>query len=544
MWVGARAGARAFRAPAHTKTCMVESVCSLTSLARGLVVMGGLLGAVLGGVAPPARAQAEGGPPMPWPAEPVRCHLPGLATALRCASLSRPLVPEQPDSARFALHYAVLPAQARVKAADPVVFLVGGPGQSALSLAGPLAARFARLNAQRDLVFVDQRGTGRSAPLACPDDAPAAALQPLAQAWSLEDRLARLAACRQALAQLPHGDLRHYTTSLAMADLEALRQALGAEQLNLIGASYGSRAGLEYLRQQPQRVRRLLLDGVVPPDMRLPEAARTDNQAAWQALLAACRQEPACQQRHPQLAGQWAALLASLPRPVALQHPLTGQVQTVQLTATHLYSAVRAALYAPTLASALPEALALAARGQFQPLMALASGLSPGGMGLATGMHFSVVCAEDLPVQAAAQPLPTPGPAAPGAASALGLGDDLAQLYRRVCADWPRGQPAPGFAQLPASPAPVWLLSGGLDPVTPPRHGERVARSLGPLARHTVVPAWGHGVLGLACSGAAVQRFIQSSEPAQATAQADALLAKCAAGVPRPTMLRLAGETP
>jgi len=532
---------------------------------RALRLAAGAAVAAAALLATPATAKTEGGPPLPWPAEPVRCHLPGLATPLRCASLSRPLNPAADAGPRFALHYAVLPAQARVKAADPVVFLVGGPGQSALALAGPLAARFARLNAQRDLVFVDQRGTGRSAPLVCPDDEPAAVLQPLDQAWSLPDRLARLAACRQALAGLPHGDLRLYTTSLAMADLEALRQTLGVAQLNLIGASYGTRAGLEYLRQHPQRVRRLLLDGVVPPDMRLPEAARLDNQAAWQAVLAACRQEAACQQRHPDLAGQWAGVLASLPRQVQLQHPVTGQPQTVQLTATHLHSAVRAVLYAPALAAGLPEAVALAARGQFQPLLALASGLSPGGMALATGMHFSVLCAEDLPGSTPAAVVSAVSAAKPGAAAgtqasaptaapsaaqsapageAPGLGDDLAVLYGQVCADWPRGQPAPGFAQVPASPAPVWLLSGGLDPVTPPRHGERVARSLGPLARHSVVPAWGHGVLGLACSGPAVQRFIQSDEAAQAAAQADALLGKCAAAVPRPPALqwpRLAG---
>lgn len=480
-------------------------------------------------------------PPSPWSGPLTRCHLDGLPPPARCASLWRPLDAAAPGGAGFWLHYAVLPAVAQRKAPDPVVFLVGGPGQSAVDLAGVLAARFARLGQRRDLVFIDQRGTGRSAPLRCADDAPQAALMPLAQALDLPGRLDRLAQCRQALQALPHGDLRHYTTAEAAADLEAVRQALGVAQWNVVAFSYGTRLALEHLRQSAPAVRRMVLDGVVPPDMRLADSAAQDNAAAWQAVLDACRTEPACQRRHPDLAAQWAMVLRGLPRQVLLAHPVSGQPQPVQLTRAQVLGAVRGALYAPWLAAALPEAVAQAAQGRFQALMTLSAALAPGGLSLASGMHFSVVCSEDIAAPAASAPV---GAAVADANRATVPGPDLAQVYRQVCAAWPRGQVPAGFNQVAASPAPVWLLSGGLDPVTPPRHGARMAQALGPLARHSVVPAWGHGVLALGCAGEALQRFVAAPVAAQAAAQADAALADCAAGVGRPPAFVAPGAAP
>ncbi|OYU75537.1 MAG: cysteine protease, partial [Burkholderiales bacterium PBB5] len=271
------------------------------------------------------------GPAADWPAQLGPCRLDGLATALRCASLRRPLDPARPDGVQIALHYAVLPALSRHKADDPVVFLAGGPGQSATELAGPLAAAYQRLGQRRDLVFIDQRGTGRSAPLRCPDDAADAPQRSLAEQADDTARLARLQACRRALQALPHGDLRFYSTAIASADLDAVRAALGVARVNLIAASYGTRAALDYQRQFPTRVRRAVLDGVVPPDMRLADSAAQDNQATLDGVINACAAEPACARRHPALRAQWQALLAGLPRAVSLPHPGSGLPETVTL---------------------------------------------------------------------------------------------------------------------------------------------------------------------------------------------------------------------
>lgn len=486
--------------------------------------LSGLAAALLAG-APAAQAQATA-----LAAEAPRpCWLRGLPQAARCAALRRPLDPAQPQGVQIDVHYALLPAQARHKADDAVFFFVGGPGQSAIDLAAVLASRFGRLNQRRDLVFVDQRGTGRSAPLKCADDGERAVLQPLARRADAAQRLQRLRACREALQALPYGDLRFYTTELAVADIDAVRQALGIARINAIGASYGTRAVLSYLRQFPQSVRRAVLDGVVPPDMRLPEAAARDNQAALDALLQACAAAPGCAGRHPKLGEQLVALLAGLPRRVSLPHPVSAGLETVDMQRDTALALLRTPLYAPAMAAALPAAIAEAAAGRWAALAALADALGSGAGGLASGMHFSVVCSEDL----GAAPPPHPDDLAAAAAPGNVFGSAFADLYRQACTDWPRGSVSADFYTLPPAPAPTWLLSGGIDPVTPPRHGDRVAQALGAQARHTVVPQAGHGLLALVCVRDAVQRFITLDDDEAALAET-ASPAACAAALPRP----------
>jgi pimeloyl-ACP methyl ester carboxylesterase len=420
-----------------------------------------------------------------------------------------------------------------------VFFFAGGPGQSALALGGPVSGLLARLQNRRDIVLIDQRGTGRSAPLQCADALPT---RPLAAQFDPEQQIAELARCRQALQALPHGDLRFYTTTLAMQDAEAVRRQLGAQRVNLVGVSYGTRAALEYMRQFPQAVRRVVLDGVAPPDMVLPAAAAVDAETAFDVLLAACEAEAACRARHPALRGQWQQLLASLPVQAILPHPVTGRDERLQVSADMVRALARQALYSPSLASALPVAIGEAAAGRWAPLVGLASAQGGGRRSavLAQGMHFSVVCSEDLPGLEAAgpasasqsTPTPTPTSTAPAlpAAPVAGVGAELTALYRRVCADWPRGAVPAAFFTLARAPGATLLLSGGIDPVTPPRHGDRVARALGPLARHVVVPNAGHGVLALPCMRDVLFRFVDAASDGQALI----VDADCAAAIPRP----------
>jgi pimeloyl-ACP methyl ester carboxylesterase len=371
------------------------------------------------------------------------------------------------------------------------------------------------------VVLVDQRGTGRSAPLLCEDTPPTAALAEVIDAARQFDKLR---ACRARLQTLPHGDLRQYTTWIAMQDADAVRAALGATQVNVIGGSYGTRAALEYLRQFPQAVRRAVIDGVAPPDMVIPASFSTDNQAALEAVFAACEAESACRARHPSLRADWRALMASLPREVSVIHPVTGEPQKLQLTHDALVSLVRGPLYAPILASALPQAIADATRGRFDGLMGLAGALGGGRLGrISEGMHFSVVCAEDMPRLEQATD-------APGA----DFGNSFAAQYRETCKDWPRGSVPAAFYTLPPAPAPVLVLSGGADPVTPPRHGERVTRVLGAKARHVVVPQAGHGVMAIGCMRDALFRFIDADSDDEAM-KVDA---SCAATMPRPPAFR------
>jgi pimeloyl-ACP methyl ester carboxylesterase len=444
------------------------------------------------------------------------CRIDGVAHEALCGTLSRPLEAAREEGVQIELNYAVLPALARNKKPDPVFFLAGGPGQSAIDLAGTVSRLLSRFGQRRDIVLVDQRGTGRSAALDCGDEPPA---RPLSEQLDPQRQLQRALDCLRRLQALPHGDLRHYGTTAAMADLDAVRQALGAERINLVGVSYGTRAALEYLRLYPQQVRRVVLDGVAPPDMALPEASAPDAQAAFDALLQSCVQDAACRGRHPQLQQRWQSLLASLPRMVNVAHPLTGRDETLLLTRDMLLGMVRAALYAPSTASMLPAALDAAAQSRFGPLVGLASALAPARRqaALAQGMHFSVVCTEDLP-------------GASRQAPAADFGEGLAPLYREVCAFWPRGELAAGFRQLPPAPVATLLLSGGIDPATPPRHAERVAQALGAKARHAIVPNAGHGLLALPCVRDAVFRFVDAADDEQAL-RVDV---DCARDIPRP----------
>jgi len=468
----------------------------------------------------PARAAAATGP--------VPCRVAGIANEVRCGSVLRPLDPAQPEGRKIEVHYLVVPALARRKLPDPVFLLAGGPGQSAMALAPATLGWFTRLNNRRDLVFVDQRGTGQSAPLRC--DSPAR--QALAELGDPDAQLAQLKRCRTELARLPHAaqnaDLGHFTTWVAMRDLDAVRQQLGAEHINLVGASYGTRAALEYQRQFPTHVRRSVLDGVAPPDMALPVSFSRDTQAAFDAMLAACAAEPACQRRHPTLRADATALLASLPRRIATTHPVTGERESFVLQRDALLAMLRGPLYAPAIGAALPAALAEAVQGRFEPLFALggASGGRKAGE-VALGMHFSVVCSEDLPADAAAR-------AALAAAAAETPGADFGRsfeaTYGRICAGWPRGAVPAAFYRVPASATPVLLLSGGIDPATPPRHADRVARALGPKARQVVVANAGHGVMGVGCARDVLWRFLDAADDAAALA----VDATCLGQIPRP----------
>lgn len=445
------------------------------------------------------------------------CRLSGLENEAYCGSVRRPLDPAAPAGTQIDVQFAVLPALARNRKPDPVFFFAGGPGQSAMDLAGTVARMMSRVGNRRDVVLVDQRGTGRSAPLKCPEPAPT---QPLADAVGNAAMVARLQACRAQLQKLPHGDLRHYTTWVAMQDAEAVRVALGAGQINLIGGSYGTRAVLDYMRQFPQAVRRAVIDGVAPPDMALPAAFSTDNQAALDGLLDACAADPACATRYPHLRGDWQALLASLPREVSVAHPVTGQVERFSMERSTLLQLMRGPLYAPPLASVLPLAVTEAARGRFEPLMGLSTALTGGrSMQMAEGMHFSVVCAEDLPRLAKSGDKP-----------GADFGDAALAMYRRVCDGWPQGPVPVAFYTLPATPAATLVLSGGADPVTPPRHGARMAKALGAKARHVVVAQAGHGVMGIACMRDALFRFFDAVSDDEAL-KVDA---DCAKAIPRP----------
>lgn len=442
---------------------------------------------LLGGCRPGGHTHAEGLTP---------CRLPGIEREVLCGSVSMPENPDAPSGRVIDIHYVVVPAIARTAQSDPVFVLAGGPGQAARRVIGLTMPIFAELNARRDVVFVDQRGTGRSNTLDCPesDASLAATLDPSRLLESLRECLHGLAS-----------DTRQYATWIAVRDLDAVRRQLGAPRINLWGASYGTRVALEYLRQFPQQVRTVVLDGVAPPDMILPAAFSIDADAALAALVAVCKAEARCSARFPDFEARIDSLAARAATgfDVTIVHPLTGQPQTLHVDRRLLASLLRVPLYVPSLAAVLPQALATAATGDYGALVSLAAAVSGRSQeNLALGMHFAVICAEDMPsltdeVRRTLEP--------------TRFGPVFADLYADACASL-LTRPVPAeFRQVPRSEVPVLVLSGGLDPATPPRHGDSVVTRLG-NARHIVAPYLGHGISGQACGPRLITQFIRAED--------------------------------
>ncbi len=446
-----------------------------------------LLASLLFGTVSAVRAEAIGF---------ESCRLKGVAQEAMCGELSRPLDPTQPLGRRIAVHVAVLPAVARNKQPDPIVFFAGGPGQSAIDLAGPALTMLARFTNRRDIVLIDQRGTGRSAPLECDKADP---WMPLARAVDVSLAVERRHACAAELQKLPHGDTRQYTTTIAVGDVEAVREALGVPRINLVGVSYGTRVALEYMRRFPQRVRSAVLDGVVPPGLSLARSFSIDNQMALEAVFDACAAEPSCRARYPELRTRWAALLSSLPRPVTARHPMHGERERFTLNRQAVLGAVRRALYVPTLTAILPAAIEAAAAGRFDALVALGSSGPPGG--ISEGMHFAVLCSEEASNEGASTYL-----------QGKDFGDDFLSFYREVCKSWPLAQVKTDFMSMAITSSPTLLLSGQADPATPARHGDEVATKLGRLATHVVAQHATHGLLAHACMREMAYQFVEHAE--------------------------------
>jgi pimeloyl-ACP methyl ester carboxylesterase len=432
---------------------------------------------------------------------PCQLSLPGAAQRV-AAECGQVLVYEDRASGsgrQISLRVAVLRASGQGPAADPLVFLAGGPGQASSEAFVLYQAAFSRINRQRDIVLMDQRGTGGSNALTCPPiEDPLALVTP-------EQASAEAQAC---LAQLA-GDPRFYTTSLAADDLDDVRAALGYQQLNLYGISYGTRLALTYLRQHPDRTRAVILDGVVPQDEALGLEVARDAQHALDLIFARCAADSACAGAFPDLPGDFAAVaddLRQAPARLTLNDPLTGAFTETTFTYDMFANAVRLLSYASETAALLPV-LIHTARAEHDYRLLAAQAYIVGrqlGDSLSTGMGTAVLCTEDAPFF-------TPAQAEQASAGAY-MGTGQAELLQAECAGWPAGSIAPGFKDPVTASAPVLLLSGEADPVTPPRNADHAAASLSNSLALTV-PGQGHGVLQRGCLPTLAAQFIQQASP-------------------------------
>jgi len=431
----------------------------------------------------------------------IPCHLSAEGVADRlaaeCGTLRVPENPADPAGRQIELRVAVLRARGRNPASDPLFFLTGGPGQAASESYLQMGGAFAEINRQRDIVLVDQRGTGQSNPLDCPQ------VEDPLEVDTLEEVAAAAAECA---AQLD-ADPRFYTTAIAMDDLDRVRAALGYEQINLYGVSYGTRAALAYLRQYPGRVRAVILDGVVPPEEALGVDVARDAQRALDLMFDRCARDADCAAAFPDLRADFAALAARLdaaPAPVTVDDPLTGERVAFDYTYDGFAGTVRLLSYAPETVALLPLLIHTAATRDDLSLLAAQSLLVGGQLAdsISQGMGYSVLCAEDAPRLDLAQ--------ADALNAGTYLGDAQTDQIAAVCAAWPRGEIPADFGAPVMAAAPVLILSGEADPVTPPENGQQVASAL-PSSLHVVAPGQGHNVILRGCLPRLAAGFIAAA---------------------------------
>jgi pimeloyl-ACP methyl ester carboxylesterase len=429
------------------------------------------------------------------------CTIAGLPDPAWCGTVT---VSETPMrlSRRIPIRVVVVPARTEPRAPDPIVLLPGGPGQSAVDLVAALAQKAEALGDRRDLVLIEQRGTGESSGLHC---------EPPPSAVDLMGRIfepGSLAVCRDQLSM--RADLTRYTTTLAAGDYDRILEALRYRQVNVWGASYGTRLALEIARRFPHRVRTLLLESVVPMTFTWPTSGAGDLDAALDALIDDCAADEGCSRAFPAFAQDVVTAFAQLRGTAALvdvRDPATAAILRVPFSATDLAYATRGLLYGND-ALALPLFFAEAARGRYdafaQAYVSRARGLD---REIARGVHLGVYCAEDLPF--------VDWPRAMEGAAGSRIGPYLLDEYRRACDVWPRASIPSWFRDPITITVPSLLMSGRRDPVTPPRTAEDTARTMS-RARVLVWKYGGHGtdgLLGRECWTQLVREFIDSADP-------------------------------
>ena len=439
--------------------------------------------------------------------EPCSLSTPMSRTSLQaqCGWLEVAENPQQPQGRKIKLRLAWLSPENEADAeADPVFMLAGGPGQSALQSYQQMDVAFKEVRKRRNVILVDQRGTGESNLLNCKFDRD--------QQAEVTAEAARDAAAACATELSKKADLRFYTTTDAVRDLDAVRKALGVEQINLMGVSYGTRVAQQYALRHPQHTRTVLLDSVVPNTVPLGNIIARNLDDALALQFGHCAKEPTCRDKVGDPRQQLDVLLAKLrsdPPLVKYRDASTNEPKEDRLTADMVAGLVRMYAYLPAAAALLPNLIHEANEGRYEDLMALAQMLtSEMDDMLATGMHNSVICSEDAGSfnrQA-------------GDDNTV-LGQKMVDALGAICAAWPVGKVPADFRSPLSGNTPILAISGEYDPVTPPRYGdEAIAKASN--ARHLVLKGQGHGVIGTGCMPKLFAQFVEKADP-------KALDAKC-----------------
>lgn len=408
-----------------------------------------------------------------------------IGETARCGIVSVPEDRADPGGRRIALNLVILPATGE-KRLLPLYDLAGGPGLPATQTAEFYLSFGGAYREGRDIVLLDQRGTGRSNGLQCPD------LASPDRQYELFYPVERVAACRTSLSS--RARLEHYGTDAAAADLEAVRQALGHDRIDLFGLSYGTLLALRYDQLFPGRARAMVLLGTATPEARVPSGHAPAGQRALTGLFAACAADPVCASRFPNPR-------VDLDRALTLLPGISGAPDR-----DVFLERLRSLMYAPARARMIPLILRYAADGDLRPFFAATRRTEPALD--SDGVYLSIVCAEGMAGMDFEQ--------ASAAARNTLFGDYRLRRQRAACEDWPVAATAASFFDPPRPSASVLFVSGELDPVTPPDWAEAVAQRSG-RARHFILSGGGHipdGLSGIdTCLDPLLIAFLDHGDP-------------------------------
>jgi pimeloyl-ACP methyl ester carboxylesterase len=421
------------------------------------------------------------------------CHVDGLSDRLQCGYVSVLENPDEPSGPMIDIHYVVIPAIKPTNPAEAFLAISGGPGQSAIDDAAAFVSTFKKVRETRDILLIDQRGTGRSNLLACPEDK---SLLPL----TIDDRsIDYLKETQKCLSELD-GNVAMYDSTTAISDFEAVRNFLGYEKLHIYGISYGSRMAQLYMRYYSGAIKTVTLDGVVPMQQSVLAIGLAIDRGL-NLVFDQCKEDNFCNKEFPDLETTFHDLtrqITAAPLRAPIYHPSTGASESFLLTRDKLFGIIRLSMYSPSTRSILPLAITETANGNYKPLLGLFS-LMMDGIDLAAGMHNSVVCSEDIHRV-------TPEMLVRIKQSYIAT--TMYEAMSDACSVWPSNKVDEKFSSPISSNIPTLLLSGYFDPATPPDWGAMAMTKM-TNAKHFIAPYSSHGVAYQTCGNDLVAKLIE-----------------------------------
>lgn len=425
------------------------------------------------------------------------CHLGEIRSQVKCGKLTVPENYQKPDGDKITVNFAVLPAIDDSEYKTPLMFLAGGPGQAAVELATGLNRVFSETRKTRDIILVDQRGTGESSALKCDFEAVEDVYTVLPTELNPQE-------VKDCVSQFK-GDVTQYNSENAIRDFDAIRAALGHEKLNIYGGSYGTRAGLVFMRMFPESLESVVLDSVGPIEVPIGMFGQSGARS-FNLLIDNCKNSESCNKAFPNLAEEFQAVKARLikePAKVDILHPRLGTPTKLVVDEIKFTGNLRFQLYGMEGRSMVPLVIHQAFLGNYQPLIGLMA-RNEGDQLVYTGLLFNIVCNEDIPRVSEQSRIADGDNNFDGQASHLS--------WDMVCPFFPTYRPSEDFYQSVTANIPTLILSGNLDPVTPPSNGEYSAKTL-PNSHHIVVENASHTVAMSTCASDIINEFLTTKTP-------------------------------